>query len=133
MKFDLQTLAGKHKLTGVGQSNCEDGYVLEIDWKKYIIYEDYPDEYRSTCSIQLIGDEDIYRNEKVVRFQEQDVEIIIDDFDDCEYSYGIDIEGFKIINIVDKSIIFYAWTGDWHDWYPYAQFEYHPENLSANK
>ena len=133
MKFDLQTLAGKHKLTGVGQSKYEDGYVLEIDGKKYIIYEDYPDEYRSTCSIQLVGDEDIYRNEKVVRFQEQEVEIIIDDFDDYEHSYGIDVEGLKIINPIDESVIFNAWTEDWHDYYPCAQFEYHPENLPINK
>lgn len=133
MKFELNTIAGKHKLTGVGHANYEDGYVLEIDGKRYIVYEDYPDEYRSTCSIQLIGDEEIYANESVIRFPEQDVEIIIGDFYNSEYCPGIDIEEFKIVNSVDKSIIFNAWTDDWNNYYPCAQFEYHPENLPANK
>lgn len=133
MKFDLNTIGGKHKLTGIGRANAEDGYILEIDGKLYIIYEDYPDEYRSTCSIQMIGEEDYYSREKVNRFTEQDVEIEIGDFYVSEYCSGIDIEELRIINPIDKSVIFKAWTEDWQDYYPCAQFEYHPENLPINK
>lgn len=133
MKFDINTLVGKHKLTGVGLATSEEGYVLEIDGKHYIVYEQEDDQYRSNCAIQMIVDEDYYSKETVTNFPEQEVEITIGETYDFEYNYGVEFEEFKIVNTKDNSVILNAWTEDWHDYYPYAQFEYHPENLTVNK
>jgi hypothetical protein len=134
MKFDINTLSGKHKLTGVGNAATEEGYILEIDGKRYIVYEQDDDEYRSNCAIQEITEGDYYYSkETVVEFPEQEVEIVIGDTYDSEYTYGVEFEEFRILNSNDKSTIFLGYTGDWHDYYPYAQFEYHPENLPINK
>ena len=132
MKFDFNTLAGKHKLTGIGHANSEVGYVLEIDGKLYIVYEGYEDEYRSRCSIEEIVEGDFYSSrESIVRFPEQEVEIKIGDFYETDYTNVF--ESFEIHNPVDNSMIFNAWTEAWGDWYPCSQFDYDPENLPINK
>ena len=80
MNNGLNILSGKHKLTGVGNAVTEEGYILEIDGKRYIIYEQDDDEYRSNCAIQEITDGDYYfSKETVFVFPEQVVEIVIGD------------------------------------------------------
>ena len=134
MKFDFTTLSGKHKLTGVGLASSKDGYVFEIDGSLYIVYEEEDDEYRSNCAIQLIENGDYYsQHEKVIRFPEQDVNIIIGDSYTSDYLQCVEFDSFEILNSDDKSLIFNAWTEDWNDYYPCAQFSYHPENLPINK
>ena len=135
MKFDFKTLAGKHKLTGVGNATSEDGYILEIDGKMYIVYECTEDEYRSRCGIEEIEKGSYYENDKssIVRFPEQEVEIRIGDFYESDYLNVVEFESFEIHNPADDSMIFNAWTEEWGDWYPCAQFDYDPENLPINK
>ena len=134
MKFDINILAGKHKLTGVGNATTEEGYILEIDGKRYIVYEQDDDEYRSNCAIQEIVDGDYYSsNESIVLFPEQEIEISIGDSYDSEYLNAVEFEELRIVNPNDESLIFLGWTNDWQDYYPCAQFEYHPENLPINK
>ena len=134
MKFDLNTLSGKHKLTGVGHATSEEGYVLEIDGKLYIVYDCSEDEYRSRCAIKEIVEGDYYsEHESVTRFPEQEVEIKIGDFYHSDYLDEVEFESFEIHNPVDGSMIFNAWTEEWGDWYPCAQFDYDPENLPINK
>lgn len=129
MKFDINNIFGVHKLTGVSHSPSEEGYVLEIDGKLYLIYEDYPDKYRSECAIMQVEDD----FEKITRFPPQEVNILIGDYYDSEYMSGIGIESLDILNKEDNSLIFRGWTEDWQNYYPYAQFSYYPENLSINK
>ena len=129
MKFDINNILGVHKLTGVSYSPSGEGYVLEIDGKLYLIYEDYPDEYRSECAIMQVEDD----FEKITRFPPQEVNIWIGDYYDSEYMSGIGIESLDILNKEDNSLIFKGWTEAWKDYYPYAQFSYYPENLPINK
>lgn len=133
MKFDIHILEGKHKLTGVALSTTEDGYVFEIDGKKYVVYEQEDDEYRSNCAIEEIEDGGYYSKIKILKIPEQDVEIIVGDTYCSDYYPGVEFDQFEILNADDKSAIFVAWTEDWHDYYPCAQFSYYPENLPINK
>lgn len=129
MKFDINNILGVHKLTGVSYSPSEEGYILEIDDKLYLIYEDYPDEYRSECTIMQVGDD----FEKITRFPPQEVNILIGDYHNWKYVSGIGLESLDILNKEDNSLIFRGWTEYWEDYYPSAQFSYYPENLSINK
>lgn len=129
MKFDINDILGVHKLTGVSYSSSEEGYVFEIDGKLYLIYEDYPDEYRSECAIMQVEDD----FEKIIRFPPQEVNIWIGDYYDSEYMSGIGIESLDIFNKDDNSLILGGRTEAWQDYYPYAQFSYYPENLPINK
>ena len=130
MKFDINNILGVHKLTGVSYSSSEEGYVFEIDGKLYLIYEDYPDEYRSECAIMQVETDEF---EKITRFPPQEVNICIGDYYDGEYMSGICFESLDILNKEDNSLILRGWTEDWQDYYPSAQFSYYPENLSINK
>ena len=129
MKFDINNILGVHKLTGVSYSPSEEGYVFEIDGKLYLIYEDYPDEYRSECAIMQVEDD----FEKIIRFPPQEVNIWIGDYCDNEYMSGIGIESLDIFNKDDNSLILGGRTEDWKGYYPYVQFSYYPENLPINK
>lgn len=133
MKFDFNKLAGKHKLTGIGHAKSEDGYVLEIDGKLYIVYDCAEDEYRSRCGIEEIEEGDFHSDETITRFPEQEVEIRIGDFYESDYLNVVEFESFEIHNPADDSMIFNAWTEEWGDWYPCSQFDYDPENLPINK
>lgn len=133
MKCNVDILEGKHKLTGVGTTFLEEGYILEIDGKLYIVYEQEDDECRSSCAIQLMDEDQVSSNLTVMGFPEQDVEISVGETYDNSYIEGVEFESFKIFNPYDKSVIFDAWTNAWRDWYPCAQFAYYPENLPINK
>lgn len=133
MKFNIDILKGRHVLSGVGTVSIEEGYVLEIDGKLYIVYEQEDDEYRSDCAIQQIDEDEVYSKVSMVGFPDQEVDIVIGNTFDSPFSRGVALESFDVINPQDKSVILNAWTMDWQDYYPCAQFAYHPENLPINK
>lgn len=128
MKANLQELAGIHTLTSIGRATWEEGFVLELDGKKYILYEDECDEYRSCVAIQLIGEGE-YPKEVFFPILDQKVEITIGrDGDFGEHT----IESFEMKEVKNGQTILSAFSKDWDDWYPYVEFTYSPENLSVN-
>jgi hypothetical protein len=129
----IVNLRGRHKLTGVAPNPKEEGYIFEIDGKHYVVYESEDDEYRSVCAIEEIDLERGWKPVKLVTFPPQDVEVCIGDNYEREYDNCVVFEDFQIINAQDKSLIFNGITEDWGDYYPYAKFEYCPENLPINK
>ena len=123
---------GKHTLSGIdyltnyykGWNSYGDGYIMIIDGKAVIAYENPDDGWRSYLVIQD-GDIKDCRN----RFPEQEVWI---DFEDNENDWSKD-EFMIISNIDTKEKIIVVGTRNYDDWYPCAYLEYHPGNLPINK
>lgn len=130
----LTDLIGLHKLQGFDTSipnkkiddckEADEGICFILDDKKYQIYCDPSDGYRSYLT-DLYTDEDIKcRN----RFKDEEVFIV----DASKLLEDHNLEGIVILSMTGK-IIGKIITDHSDDWYPCARVEWYPENLMMNQ
>lgn len=130
----LTDLIGSHKLQGFDTSipnkkiddckEADDGICFILDDKKYQIYCDPADGYRSYLT-------DLYTDESVKCsncFEAEEVLIA----DAAKLYEDHNLEGIVILSMTGK-IIGKIVTDHSDDWYPYARVEWYPENLMLNQ
>ena len=129
----LTDLIGFHRLQGFDTSipnkkidnwkEADEGICFILDDKKYQIYCDPSDGYRSYLT-------DLYTDENVKCSNcFKDEEVLIADASKLQEDH---IEGIVILSMTGK-IIGKIITDHSDDWYPCAGVEWHPENLMMNQ
>lgn len=125
---------GKHMLSGVGLTTLHDewddsiveGIVLEIDNKSYVTYTDPDDGYRSYGTF--------YETTELPQttFPPQPViaeNVHVEEQDDDGWPTVYDM---LILYNEQKDVILKVGTDHSDTYYPFAIFQWHPENLSVN-
>lgn len=102
--------------------NDIDGYIIRIDGKNYLAYEDPSDGYRSYSEFKET------ENACTTIFPPQRVNVMNYN---CQGEYGRDC-GIRIFNAKGE-LILHVGTEDYEDYYPTAVSEWHPENLPINE
>jgi len=135
--FDVNITSGKHILTGVNyyhfrfdwmwENECANGVCFILDDKHYYALEDPDDGYRSYMYIKE-ADKKICKR----TFPPQEVYVKNFEYRDNEWHDG-PTDALYIMNADDNSIILKLEETHWDSYYPSANWEYHPENLSINK
>ncbi len=141
---DWAITEGLHYLSGIDEviipadleydpyAEDKDAIALIIDGKHYISYTDPYDGYRSYgCFYETnFGDYKILN-----RFSPQAVIAEYDswNYDDEDNYYHCEGDILILRDAVTKEIVLKVGTDHSDSYYPYAIFEWHPENLSINK
>lgn len=102
-----------------------DGICFILDGVHYFTVLDPCDGYRSWMDI-VKSDENICKR----TFIPQEV-LIKHEYVDKKYSDREIV--LDLYNPYDNSLILHICNGNYDDYYPYADYEYHPENLPENK
>ena len=133
--MELKDLIGKHYLSGVeyGSEKYKDSYSGYEDDRQYVMFvldeitylasEDPEDGYRSCCNELKI-------TEKEVKNIFQSIEVL------CKMRSDDNCEEYDVLEIYDintSELVLAIGTGNINDYYPYFEFEYHPENMILNK
>lgn len=139
---EIQIKDGIHILSGISdltiKGDCgspyylwEDanGFVIELDGKTYVVFEDPEDGYRSCGKIDLAKNGEVCTN----TFPEQKVLV---KYFDGEYKgewWTSQAWYYEFLNPDTNELILKIGTDNYDDYYPRSILEYHPENLPINK
>lgn len=104
------------------------GYIIVLDGKTYVVFEDPEDGYRS-CGFIGYAKGEVCKN----TFPEQ--RILVRHFDGTKrWSdwYTSKMWYYEFLNPDTEELILKIGTDEYDDYYPNAILEYHPENLPIN-
>lgn len=121
----MQNLTGLHKLSGFDNSipdkeDLQNGVCFILDDRRYQVYEDPDDGYRSYTS--GVFEEDV----QCANIFEPEYVFVVYDDDSNRF------RGLKFYSM-DGKLIAKIGTVDYEDWYPCAVLRFYPENLAINK
>ena len=126
--MELRDLVGEHVLTGLDCDVLKDEetygsletVAFTLDNITFLAREDPDDGHRSMCSDLEIIENSIIRN----IFTK--VKVI------CKMKNNERNDVLEVYDFVTNKLIFNIGTDDYNSYYPYFQFEYHPENMTIN-
>lgn len=105
------------------------GFVIELDNKTYVVFEDPEDGYRSCGKICEAKDGEVCTN----TFPEQ--KVLVKYFEGVHSNgwYSPHVWYYEFLNPETNELILKIGTEDYDDYYPRSILEYYPENLPINK
>jgi len=126
--MELRDLVGEHVLTGLDCDVLKDEetygsletVAFTLDNITFLAREDPDDGHRSMCS-----DLEIIENRSIRNIFTK-VKVI------CKMKNNERNDVLEVYDFVTNKLIFNIGTDDYNSYYPYFQFEYHPENMTIN-
>jgi len=138
--MELRDLVGEHVLTGLDCDVLKDEetygsletVAFTLDNITFLAREDPDDGHRSMCSdLEIIenrsmcSDLEIIENRSIRNIFTK-VKVI------CKMKNNERNDVLEVYDFVTNKLIFNIGTDDYNSYYPYFQFEYHPENMTIN-